>query len=317
MVYATTVYVPPALPPCIAKRFSDFLRAIGKPLAGFPYSKTGDVTFRPKDYRCWRRPTRYLYTLHAGRYDLRVASYGFTYGLTTYEDITKKGFWIPKDSSLMATARLGPFPDYNNTLDVTAYACFGIKHGKGWYFYACGYGSSGVSPDTYAKCVSEALRGTPSGGKPAPSPGPGPGTPSPGCDPGKCASPRPTLQRGATDSCVGLAQQLLTNQGQNPGPVDCIFGQLTEAAVVHFQKAKGLTATGIIDSKTWAALEAPVITDKDKCLKAGGTWDEATKTCKLGGGKRPVPYLLYAGIGVAALLAAVAGYSLIAGRGEE
>ena len=166
MVYATTVYVPPALPPCIAKRFSDFLRAIGKPLAGFPYSKTGDVTFRPKDYRCWRRPTRYLYTLHAGRYDLRVASYGFTYGLTTYEDITKKGFWIPKDSSLMATARLGPFPDYNNTLDVTAYACFGIKHGKGWYFYACGYGSSGVSPDTYAKCVSEALRGTPSGGNP-------------------------------------------------------------------------------------------------------------------------------------------------------
>jgi peptidoglycan hydrolase-like protein with peptidoglycan-binding domain len=88
--------------------------------------------------------------------------------------------------------------------------------------------------------------------------------------------------------------------------------------VIAFQRAAGLTATGIIDQKTWAALEAgaPVIPDnKEQCLRAGGVWDEATQTCKLNGGKPPTPVLLYAGIGVAALLAGVAGYHLVRGKG--
>ena len=44
--------------------------------------------------------------------------------------------------------------------------------------------------------------------------------------------------------------------------VDGKFGQGTENAVKDFQKAKGLTADGVVGTNTWAALKSePIIDD--------------------------------------------------------
>lgn len=102
-------------------------------------------------------------------------------------------------------------------------------------------------------------------------PGP-PTTPiTPTCRPEECpsdVSQRPTIRRGDEGPCVGLAQQLLALKGYDPGPVDCIFGDQTEAAVKAFQKANGLTVDGIVGPKTWAALEgvAPPKVGKPKLV---------------------------------------------------
>jgi peptidoglycan hydrolase-like protein with peptidoglycan-binding domain/DNA invertase Pin-like site-specific DNA recombinase len=53
---------------------------------------------------------------------------------------------------------------------------------------------------------------------------------------------------------VRLLQQRLRRLGWSPGPIDGMFGARTEAAVVRFQHAAGLTADGIAGRKTGRAL---------------------------------------------------------------
>lgn len=60
-----------------------------------------------------------------------------------------------------------------------------------------------------------------------------------------------TLKKGSRGNEVKILQQAL-----NLYP-DGIFGPLTEEAVKEFQKTNGLTADGIVGTKTWARLNVP------------------------------------------------------------
>ncbi|HEY9649249.1 MAG TPA: N-acetylmuramoyl-L-alanine amidase [Coleofasciculaceae cyanobacterium] len=62
------------------------------------------------------------------------------------------------------------------------------------------------------------------------------------------------LQEGAIGPEVKQLQQRLQQQGFNPGVPDGIFGSGTKAAVIAYQKTKGITADGIVGDKTWATL---------------------------------------------------------------
>lgn len=64
-----------------------------------------------------------------------------------------------------------------------------------------------------------------------------------------------SIVRGTRGNDVRNLQQRLADAGFNPGPIDGIFGGLTEQAVSQFQGAKGLSVTGAVDQATWDALE--------------------------------------------------------------
>jgi len=64
------------------------------------------------------------------------------------------------------------------------------------------------------------------------------------------------LRSGDTGSAVRKLQQALKTLGYDPGAVDGSFGPATTQAVVAFQKAKGLSADGIVGPATVAKLNA-------------------------------------------------------------
>jgi spore germination protein len=63
-----------------------------------------------------------------------------------------------------------------------------------------------------------------------------------------------TLSRGSRGQDVADVQSRLRALGYNPGPVDGIFGALTEQAVIRFQRDRGLTPDGIVGPITYNAL---------------------------------------------------------------
>jgi peptidoglycan hydrolase-like protein with peptidoglycan-binding domain/DNA invertase Pin-like site-specific DNA recombinase len=71
---------------------------------------------------------------------------------------------------------------------------------------------------------------------------------------------RSTLQRGAgyADPAgshrVRKLQRQLRRAGMRPGPVDGLFGPLTEAAVIRLQRSRGLPRSGVVDARTERAL---------------------------------------------------------------
>ncbi len=67
---------------------------------------------------------------------------------------------------------------------------------------------------------------------------------------------QPILQKGSRNSDVTAIQKTLQDKGYFNGPTTGYYGSLTEAAVMEFQKANGLTPDGKIDAKTKAALES-------------------------------------------------------------
>ena len=77
------------------------------------------------------------------------------------------------------------------------------------------------------------------------------GTPPP-------ASAWPLLRSGSQGFRVTVLQHLLTAGGQ-PVSADGAFGTRTKAAVVAFQRARGLSADGIVGPRTWAKLTAPTV----------------------------------------------------------
>ena len=63
-----------------------------------------------------------------------------------------------------------------------------------------------------------------------------------------------TYKRGSRDEIVKQIQKALCGAGYHVGVIDGIFGQMTEDAVLMFQKATGLTADGIVGPATLAKL---------------------------------------------------------------
>lgn len=64
----------------------------------------------------------------------------------------------------------------------------------------------------------------------------------------------PTLQYRSSGNYVRFLQYILNYFGYNCGTVDGDFGGNTKAAVIKFQKAKNLTADGIVGVNTWTAI---------------------------------------------------------------
>ena len=63
-----------------------------------------------------------------------------------------------------------------------------------------------------------------------------------------------TLKQGSRGDLVKTVQQKLIRWGYLKGTADGIFGAKTKAAVIAFQKKNGLTADGVIGTRTAQAL---------------------------------------------------------------
>jgi len=62
------------------------------------------------------------------------------------------------------------------------------------------------------------------------------------------------LKQGSSGPAVRKLQKKLKKLGFNPGPLDGVFGRKTRAALIRFQKSRGLIADGIASPQTRAAL---------------------------------------------------------------
>ena len=70
-----------------------------------------------------------------------------------------------------------------------------------------------------------------------------------------CTVELPQLSKGSEGEAVtSLQVQLLHRWEYDPNGIDTEFGAGTRAAVIKFQKARGLEADGIVGPATWAAL---------------------------------------------------------------
>jgi peptidoglycan hydrolase-like protein with peptidoglycan-binding domain len=79
----------------------------------------------------------------------------------------------------------------------------------------------------------------------------------------------PNLQKGSNDPTVRDLQEALKALGYDPGPVDGVFGAMTEAAVKAFQQAKGITADGVVGKITWINIDEA--DQSEPVLKIGST----------------------------------------------
>jgi len=67
--------------------------------------------------------------------------------------------------------------------------------------------------------------------------------------------PGVVLRRGMNGPSIRQVQERLNELGANPRlATDGVFGPLTEAAVMAFQRANGLNADGVVGPRTWEAL---------------------------------------------------------------
>lgn len=64
----------------------------------------------------------------------------------------------------------------------------------------------------------------------------------------------PVLRVGIHGSAVSRVQEALKRLGFYQGPVDGVFGPMTEDAVIAFQRDTGLSADGVVGTATWRAL---------------------------------------------------------------
>ncbi len=66
------------------------------------------------------------------------------------------------------------------------------------------------------------------------------------------------LRRGSEGAKVRQLQSELESQNYWVGPVDGLYGTLTEQAVIAFQKVNGLERDGVVDASTRSALDDPL-----------------------------------------------------------
>ena len=96
------------------------------------------------------------------------------------------------------------------------------------------------------------------------------------------------LQKNSQGQLVKKLQQKLSEIGYNVGLADGVFGPKTEAAVIKYQKDKGLHADGVVGNQTWGSLfqeeiPKPISLDnppsQSRCFEVFGNhqlsgWDE-------------------------------------------
>ena len=80
----------------------------------------------------------------------------------------------------------------------------------------------------------------------------------------KCGAPPPmvhcpVLSLGSTGLAVSGLKDLLKARGFDPGPSNGKFGCKTQAAVLAFQRSRGLVKNGVVGRQTWTALGANCI----------------------------------------------------------
>lgn len=108
-----------------------------------------------------------------------------------------------------------------------------------------------------------------------------------------------TLKLGAEGAEVKSLQELLLAAGFNPGAIDGYFGLGTEAAVIGFQRSKGLLADGVAGPRTQAALGTPGVPATATLASATAqmTVDIASRMCpstRLKNIKENLPFVLQA-----------------------
>ena len=65
----------------------------------------------------------------------------------------------------------------------------------------------------------------------------------------------PVLSKGSNDPAVRDLQAALKALGQDPGPIDGIFGAKTETAVKAFQQQRGIAVDGIVGRVSWINID--------------------------------------------------------------
>ena len=69
----------------------------------------------------------------------------------------------------------------------------------------------------------------------------------------------PTVKRGSLSNYVCIAQDDLNTLGYRTNGLDGIFGIATYNAVISYQRARGLSADGIVGCNTWRSLQEDVV----------------------------------------------------------
>ena len=73
----------------------------------------------------------------------------------------------------------------------------------------------------------------------------------------------PTVKKGSKGGAVKGLQNALLARSYDPGPIDGVFGSVTEDALRYFQGGYGLTPDGIAGPITWQALHVYVVQSGD------------------------------------------------------
>ena len=64
------------------------------------------------------------------------------------------------------------------------------------------------------------------------------------------------VSKGSSNADVTTVQTILSELGYSVGPIDGFFGDYTEAAVIQYQKDRGLVADGVVGNQTWKSLDS-------------------------------------------------------------
>jgi peptidoglycan hydrolase-like protein with peptidoglycan-binding domain len=104
--------------------------------------------------------------------------------------------------------------------------------------------------------------------------------------PAAASSSPPTLRQGARSPHVAQLQARLNSLGFSVGSADGVFGPRTTAAVKAFQRARGLTADGVVGPATWSKLGIG-----DRRVAPPTTQGGSGPTLKLGARGEPVRQL--------------------------
>jgi len=93
-------------------------------------------------------------------------------------------------------------------------------------------------------------------------------------DAGETGDNLETIRLGSRGPSVELLQLALTRAGYNPGGIDGVFGPLTQAALIRYQRDYGLIPDGVAGPLTWARIRPYLVGYVRHTIVAGDTfWD--------------------------------------------